>query len=100
EGSSFFKALAIAIAGKICPPVPPPLIIILLPDFTDFIFCDFTDSFSIPPILYFIHLHICISAHLHIYLRYRNFFYLTYYHFPVIIITANRKNDTERYTCK
>src|SRR4030095_17212026 len=28
--SFFFKALAFAIAGKICPPVPPPAIIILL----------------------------------------------------------------------
>jgi hypothetical protein len=27
ELSFFFKALAIAIAGKICPPVPPPAII-------------------------------------------------------------------------
>src|ERR1700761_1858402 len=49
-GSSCFKALAIAIAGKMCPPVPPPLMIILFPDsildYTDYFFFDSTDYFS------------------------------------------------------
>jgi hypothetical protein len=30
SGAIFLMALAIAIAGKICPPVPPPAIMILL----------------------------------------------------------------------